>query len=45
VLSGERPVPAGDFEARPANGRQFIAGDREICSYLSMAYSIGMAHP
>lgn len=45
VLSAERRIPAGDFEAREANGKQFITGDREICSYLSMAYRIGMAHP
>jgi hypothetical protein len=45
ILSGKRAVPAGDFEAREADGKLFITGDREICAYLSMAYSIGAAHP
>ena len=44
VLGGGK-LPAGDFEAREANGKQFITGDAEICNYLSMAYNIGMAHP
>jgi hypothetical protein len=45
VLSAKRSIPAGDFEAREANGRHFITGDREICAYLSQAYDIGIAHP
>ena len=45
VLAPRGKVPAGDFEAREANGQRFITGDREICSYLSMAYRIGVAHP
>jgi len=44
LATGER-IPAGDFEAREADGKYFITGDTEICSYLSMAYGIGMAHP
>jgi hypothetical protein len=45
VLGNVDRVPAGDFEPREVNGKQFISGDSEICSYLSMAYDIGMAHP
>ena len=45
VLAAGGRTPAGDFEPREANGRQFITGDREICNYLSMAFSIDMAHP
>ncbi|HEY5514017.1 MAG TPA: DUF3088 family protein [Geomonas sp.] len=44
VAEGSR-IPAGDFAPREANGKHFITGDQEICSYLSMAYSIGIAHP
>ena len=45
VLAAARRIPAGDFEVRETDGKRFITGDKEICSYLSMAYNIGIAHP
>ena len=45
IVLGTVRFPAGGFETREAHGKQFITGDKEICSYLSMAYRIGIAHP
>jgi len=43
VLAADRA--AVGIEVKAAGEKRFIAGDREICSYLSQAYGIGMAHP